>query len=134
MEEERPVSPPLVSSDGRMDVIASRHGHKLLADIVIGTTATVQERERARRVHEPGRSLKIAEARKFARYGPAVLAVAVEDTGRLGSGTVRLLRDLVAEDEDPASEYRRLVAELQHVVLSATASMLQIARGSVTTI
>ena len=64
-----------------------------------------------------------------------MLAFAVEDTGRLGLGAVRLLRDLAAEGEpdDPAA-YQKLAAELQHVVLSATATMLQIARGVVPTL
>ena len=117
-----------------MDVIARRLGHTLLIDVVVGTTASDNRREQARRAHEPGRSLRIAEARKFSRYGSSVLPMSVEDTGRLGSGTSRLLRALAEESDDASAEYRRLAAELQHVVLSATASMLQAARGVVPTV
>ena len=44
---------------------------------------------------------------------------------------MRLLRDWAECQDDlpPDVEYRRLVVELQHVVLSGTASMLQISRG-----
>ena len=119
-----------------MDIVADRFGQKLLIDVVVSTVATDQITERGRRSKEPGRSLRTAEGRKLARYGPSVLALAVEDSGRVGSGTVRLLRELAAAQDDvPAAlEYRRLVAELQHVVLSATASMLQVCRGIVPTL
>ena len=47
-----------------------------------------------------------------------VTAFTVEDTGRLGSGTVCLLKELASEQqEDSSAEYRRLVTELQHIVL-----------------
>ena len=130
VEEEVPVGRPLVSSDGRMDVVVHRHGQKLLIDVVVSTTATDQAAELARRRHEPGRSLRTAAVRKLTRYGPSVLAFAAEDSGRLGSGTIRLLKELAKEQgDDAALEYQRLASELQHVVLSATATMLQVARG-----
>ena len=48
----------------------------------------------------------------------------------LRSGIVRLLQQLAADaSEDSGLTYQRLAAELQHVVLSATAAMLQAARG-----
>ena len=113
-----------------MDRVATRYGQKLLVDVVVWTTFTDNATERERRSRTPGRSLRTAEARKLTRYGPSVLAFAVEDTGGLGSGTTRMLREIASEhEEDPSTEYRRLAAELQHVVLSATATMLQVARG-----
>ena len=130
---EQPVQPPLVTRVGRMDILANDLGKDLLVDVVICTSATDSQRERERRVNEPGRSLRTAEARKLAAYGPNVLALAVEDTGRLGSGAKRFIKDL-AERQDVrsvADEYQRLQAELQHVVLSSTASMLQRCRGVV---
>ena len=132
VSQEEPVNQPLVKSAGKMDVVARRHGETLLIDVVIATPLTTEPRERARRTREAGRSLRTAEARKLSRYGPKVLALAVEDTGRLGNGTVRLLRSLAAEEEieDRAEACRRLVAELQHVVLGSTAVMLEIARGA----
>ena len=57
VEEEKPVAPPLVKREGRMDVIAARWGQKLLIDVVVGMTATDTTEELARRVHQPGRSL-----------------------------------------------------------------------------
>ena len=130
VEQEKIVAQPLVNQGGKMDIIATRDGQKLLVDVVVGTTFTDNADERARRVRAPSRSLRTAEARKLARYGPSVLAFAVEDTGRLGLGTACLLRDLAAQDESEASTaYHKLAMELQHVVLSATATMLQIARG-----
>ena len=135
VDQEVAVTQPLVRRDGRMDVIATRYGVKLLVDVVIGTTFTDNAAERERRALVPGRSLRSAEARKLSRYGPTVLAFAIEDTGRLGCGTVRLLRELAAVSErDASEEYRRLTAELQHVVLSATATMLQVARGQTPTL
>ena len=129
--EERPVGPPQVRTPGRMDVIARREGVQTLIDVVVSSVATDVRREQERRAREPGRSLRTAEARKLTRYGEGVLAVAVEDTGRLGAGTMRLLRDWAECQDDlpPDVEYRRLAVELQHVVLSGTASMLQISRG-----
>ena len=79
VDEEEDVAPPLVTSAGRMDVVAKRHGQKLLADIVVGTIATDTPDERARRINEPGRSLRTASARKLTCYGPKVLAIAAED-------------------------------------------------------
>ena len=85
--------------------------------------------ERARREVVPGRSLRMVESRKLVRYGPQVGAFALGDAGALGSRTVRLLRELAAErDPDTSVEYSRFVAELQHEVLSAAATMLQVAR------
>ena len=126
VQSEQRVAPPLVRSEGRMDVVATRHGQCLLIDVAIATVATDSVAELTRRSREPGRALRTAEARKFARYGSAVLALAVEDTGRLGSGTRRLLRELAeAQEVVPVGvELGRLVAELQHVVLSSTATML----------
>jgi len=135
-QKEQPVEPPLVKRAGVMDIVAVKDGMTLLIDVVLATSATDNEPERQRRVKEPGRSLRTAEARKFTRYGPSVVAFAVEDTGRLGSGTARLLRALASEQEDvPAAEdFRKLVGELQHMVLSATAVLLQRARGVVPTL
>ena len=113
-----------------MDVVAHRCGQRCLVDVVVGTTVTDNAAEVGRRAREPGRSLRIAASRKLTRYGPSVLAFAVEDTGRVGSGAVRLLKELAKEqEEDTGVAYRHLVAEMQHVVLAATASMLQAARG-----
>ena len=55
---------------------------------------------------------------------------AAEDTCRLVPGTVRLLKELADEHhEESGTTFQRLAAELQHVLLSANASMLQAARG-----
>ena len=132
VQTEEPVATPLVKSSGRMDVVAHRLGAKVLIDVVVGTTFSDNAAEASRRAREPGRSLRMAASRKLARYGPSVLPFTVEDTGRLGSGAMRLLKELASEteqQEDIGAEYRRLVAELQHIVLGATASMLQAARG-----
>lgn len=135
VQTEEPVEPPLVTSKGRMDVVATRSGAKTLVDVVVATVATIDPREQARRVKEPGRSLRVAEGRKMTTYGPSALAFAIEDTGRVGPGTSRLLMDLaMSQDLVPAAdEYRRLLAELQHLMLSGTAAILQAAVGVVPT-
>lgn len=116
--EEEDVALREVKSKGRMDVVAKRFCVKTLTDVVIDTTATNNAAEVSRRARQPGRSLRTAASRKLARYGPSVLAFALEDTGRLGSGTVRLLQQLAADaSEETGFTYQQLLAELQHVGL-----------------
>ena len=132
---ERPVQPPLVKTAGRMDVVCWIGGAPLLVDVVVPSCTTTDAAEIKRRMVDPTRAIRVAERKKKTRYGDTVLAVAVEDTGRVGSGAQRLLRQLAAkqEDEDASIAYRRLLAEMQYVVLSATAVMLQGARGALQT-
>ena len=131
VDVEQDVAPPVVKAAGRMDVVVAKYGHKLLIDVVVATVASSNAREQARRTKEPGRSLRTADARKLTTYGPAVLALSVEDTGRIGPGTVRFLKEL-AESQDmlPTGEaYRKLLAELQHIMLLGTTAILQAACG-----
>ena len=104
---------------------------KLEIDVTVGAVATVDRDEIARRVREPGRALRAAVGRKLRRYGAQVLAFAIDDCGRLAAGACRLLRDISQTHgpDDAAQEYGRLVAELQHIVLAASASSAQTARG-----
>ena len=131
VQEEKPVAPPEVSVAGRMDVVCFRGSARLLIDTVVATPATTDTAELARRRYDAARALNEAERRKRKRYGDAVLAFAVEDTGRIGRGARRLLRELaeLLEDESPCAAFRRLLAEVQHVVLGSTAALLQTARG-----
>lgn len=130
---ERDVTLPLVTRAGRMDLIVHRADGPLLIDTVIASCATSNQEELSRRLADPTRALRDAETRKRNRYGAAVLPVAIEDTGRLGNGTKRLLRMLARQAEDPGVSYRQLAGELQSLVLAATASLLQAARGEATT-
>ena len=118
-----------------MDVVCWIGGAPLLVDVVVPSCTTTDAAEIKRRMVDPTRAIRVAERRKKTRYGDTVLAVAVEDTGRVGSGAQRLLRQLAAkqEDEDASIAYRRLLAEMQYVVLSATAVMLQGARSALQT-
>ena len=115
-----------------MDVRAV--GPQGLADVdVISPSVTeVTQGELQRRIQDPERALRAAAAGKLKRYGPAVLAFAVDDAGRLGSGAARLLRDLAKRlaPDSPMEEFVKLRSELQHVVLQATASMAQSAAGA----
>ena len=131
MTASRMWTPPLVTTAGRMDLVVTKHGVKYLYDVVVSSAVTSDARELARRGKEPGRSLRTAAQRKAAKYGASVVALAIEDTGRVGPGMVRFLSELAKEqDACPASdEYRRLLAEVQHIMLLGTAAMLQRARG-----
>ena len=128
---EKDVGQPLVSCDGRMDIVCHNGGQPLLIDVVITGGQTENEQETQRRIRDPWRAVRASEARKRAKYGPNVLAFAVEATGRIGPSAKRLLLRLaVAKDEEPSAAYHRLLAEMQHVVLAGTARMLQGSRGA----
>ena len=128
---EQPVAPPEVNKAGRVDVVCRRGGQRLLVGVAVASCATTYLDELARRRTDANRALRQAERRKSARYGDHVLAVAVEDTGRVGGGTRRLLRELAEqqEEETVAVAYRKLLADVQAVVLAATAAVLQSAHG-----
>ena len=131
VDTEHDVAPPVVKAAGRMDVVVARYGHNMFIDVVVASVATTNFREQARRSKEPGRSLRAADARKQSRYGSAVLPLSIEDTGRIGPGTMRFLKELAeSQDLTPTGvEYRKLLAELQHVMLLGTAAILQSACG-----
>ena len=114
-----------------MDITARRPEGVLEVDVTIATVASTNQAELTRRAREPGRAARTEVKRKLQRYGPSVLAFAVEDAGRLAPGSCRPLRDLAAsQTEKPVEEeYQRLVRELQHIVLAASASILQAVRG-----
>ena len=114
-----------------MDITARRPEGLLEVDVTIATVASRDHAELARRVREPGRAARNEVKNKLRRYGPSVLAFAIEDTGRLAPSTCRLLRELAgSQDEIPVQdEYHKLVRELQHIVLASSASMLQSSRG-----
>ena len=131
VREEYRTSEDIQGRPGRMDITARRPEGVLEVDVTIATVASVNQAELLRRTREPGRAARLEVKNKLRRYGPSVLAFAIEDTGRLAPGTCRLLRDLAGSQmESPVQEeYQKLVRELQHIVLAASASMLQSARG-----
>ena len=125
---------PLANSRGmgRMDIKHdSAFGH-LDIDVTIPSIYTSNVREALRRQQAPERAIRGGVADKLTTYGPGVIAFAVDDAGAVGAGALRLLRRLAwqsgGESEGP-SLLLRWRAELQHIVLQATAGMAQSARG-----
>ena len=131
VEKEVDVSPPLVATEGRMDLMVTRQGVKHMFDVAVSSAARTNSLDMMRRTKELGRSLRTAEQRKAAKHGASVTALAIEDTGRIGPGTVRFLSELAKTQEliPVSQEYRRLLAEMQHVMLLGTAAMLRSACG-----
>ena len=124
-------SHPLASgrARGRMDIKHdSSQGH-LDIDVTIVSIYTSNSREALRRQSDPNRALRAGAADKLKHYGPGVIAFVVDDTGSIGAGALRLLRRLatmVAGGQDGFAKLMRTWrAELQHVVLQATARMAQ---------
>ena len=117
---------------GRMDIKHdSAFGHWDI-DVTIVSISTSNAREALRRQSDPARALRAGVADKLRTYGPGVLAFAVDDTGALGAGATRLLRKMAAHLVGEHESARLLLAwrgELQHIVLQATAGMMQAARG-----
>jgi hypothetical protein len=114
-----------------MNIICSRDGQQLLIDVVVATCATTNQAELSRRRVDASRAIRAAQRRKRQRYGDNVLPVVVEDSGRIGSGTRRLSRELAECREDTPTEQvlNSLLAKVQAIVLGATAAMMQKARG-----
>ena len=100
-------------------------------DTVVPAVVTTCSTELARRQCDPDRAIRGAVASKLQRYGPSVIAFAIDDAGRVSAGAARLLRKLASslDPEDPATAFATLRAEVQHVVLQGTAAMAQAARG-----
>ena len=129
---ERP-HPTAGSTDiGRMDIKHdSAFGHFDI-DVTIVSISTSNVRECLRRQRDPERALRAGVREKLVRYGAGVLAFAVDDAGGISAGAVRLLRRMaqqVAGENGSAMQLLKWRAELQHVVLQATAGMMQAARG-----
>ena len=101
--------------------------------MTIVSISTSNAREALRRQSDPARALRAGVADKLRTYGPGVLAFAVDDAGALGAGATRLLRKMAAHLVGEHESARLLLAwrgELQHIVLQATAGMMQAARGA----
>ena len=128
---ERHVAPPRVRTACRMNIICSRDDQQLVIDVVVATCATTNQAELSRRHVDASRAIRAAQRRKRQRYGDNVLPVVVEDSGRIGSGTRRLSRELAECREDTPTEQvlNSLLAKVQAIVLGATAAMMQKARG-----
>ena len=131
VREERATSADVQGRPGRMDITARRPEGTLEVDVTIASSASIDQAELLRRIRDPGRAARLEIKKKLRRYGPSVLAFALEDTGRMSTGTCRLLRELArGQDEVEENElYQTLVREVQHIVLANSASMLQAARG-----
>ena len=117
---------------GRMDIKHdSAFGH-LDIDITIPSLFTTNRRELLRRQQDPTRAIRAAVAAKHSTYGSGVLAFVMDDIGAMGVKAHRLIHALavqtVGEANAPATA-TAWKAELQHIVLQATASMAQAARG-----
>ena len=119
--------------NGRMDIKHdSSHGH-LDIDVTVVSIHTSNVREAMRRQSDPNRALRAGIADKLATYGPGVLAFAVDDTGAISTPALRLLRRLALACGGEVLAPKLLMnwrAELQHVVLQATAGMAQSACGA----
>ena len=130
VQVEKRTSTDIQGAPGRMDITV-RHPEGLLEiDVTVAAVASRDQAELLRRAREPGRAARPQVKRKLQRYGPSVLAFAIEDTGRLSPGASRLLRDLAASQEEISADemYQKMVRELQHIVLASSANMLQAAR------
>ena len=109
----------------------SAFGH-LNIDVTIPSLHSSSVREALRRQHAPERAIRAGIADKLTTYGPGVIALAVDDTGAIGAGALRLLGQLAWQLGGESEGPRLLLswrAELQHIVLQATAGMAQGARG-----
>ena len=117
---------------GRMDIKHdSPFGH-LDVDIIIPSLLTTNPRELLRRQQDPARAIRAAIASKHTTYGAGVLAFVMDDVGALGVKAHRLLHSLAVRAAGPVEGPATAMAwkaELQHLVLQATASMAQAARG-----
>ena len=117
---------------GRMDIKHdSCFGH-LDIDITIPSIYSDNPRETLRRHQQPNRAIRDAIREKQRKYGASVLAFAVDDLGVLSHPATELLRRLAQRDSGEHN-YRATLqawkAEIQHMVLAATAGMAQAARG-----
>ena len=131
VKEERRTTADIQGRPGRMDITARRPDGVLSVDVAIAAVASVDDAELMRRFRDPGRAARAEVKKKLRRYGPSVLAFVIEDTGRMAASTCRVLRELAcSQEETPHDEaYQKLVRELQHIVLSASANLRQAARG-----
>ena len=120
------------TAGGEMDIKHdSAFGHWDI-DVTIVSISTSNVREALRRQTDPARALRGGVADKLRTYGPGVLAFAVDDTGAVGAGATRLLREMAVHLVGEHESARLLLAwrgELQHIVLQSTAGMMQAARG-----
>ena len=116
-----------------MDIVAQTPEGVLWVDTTVVSVATVNVAERLRRANQPERALYAMVREKNIRYGNQCLPFAMEDGGRVSSGASELLRKMAVRYEgwDCARKYRELLGA--HVMLMATASMLQGARGTMRT-
>ena len=135
VREEVPHPATEWGPEGRMDVqVDSGKGH-FDVDIVVPAVVTTCEAELARRQCDPDRALRRAVASKLQRYGPSVVAFAIDDAGRISTGAARFLRKLAGslDPGDVAKTFAALRAEGQHVVMQGTAVMAQASRGAART-
>ena len=102
-----------------MDIKADTNNGHFDVDVVIPAIATTDVQEMSRRQHDPARALRAAAADKLKRYGPSVIAFAVDDSGRLGPQSARFLREVARglEPDEADKEFIKLRAEVQHIVL-----------------
>ena len=109
----------------------SAFGH-LDVDVTIPSLFSSNIREALRRQRDPMRAIRQATAEKHKTYGAGVLAFAADDVGGLGPKATRLLRTLAEHAGGEAEATATTLAwraELQHIILQATAAAAQAARG-----
>ena len=115
---------------GCMDIKHDSSKGHLDIHVTIVSIYTSNSREALRRQSDPNRALRAGAAEKLRHYGPGVIAFVVDDTGSIGAGALRLLRrmaEAVGGKNGCLKLMRTWRAELQHVVLQATARMAQTA-------
>lgn len=118
---------------GRMDVKHDGAAGHLDVDVTVVSVRTADPAEALRRRTAPERALRAGVADKLRAYGPGVLAFAVDDTGAVSAGAMRLLHRMafaVAGEAEGPLELTRSRAALQLIVLQATAAMAQSAAGA----
>ena len=100
-----------------------------LFDVAVAAVACLNGGELARRLYEPGRAARAQAHSKYLRYGPTVIPIVIEDTGRLHVEALKMFRFLAKTALDPAAEQRHLIGEFQAIMFTASMQSQRAARG-----
>ena len=100
-----------------------------LFDVAVAAVACLNGGELARRLYEPGRAARAQAHSKYLRYGPTVIPIVIEDTGRLHVEALKMFRFLAKTALDPAAEQRHLIGEFQAIMFTASMQSQRTTRG-----
>ena len=117
------------TEEARIDVVVQDMQGTQLLDVAVAAVATLDGTELARRMFEPGRAARAQAHSKYLRYGPTVIPIVIEDTGRLHVEALKMFRFLAKTALDPAAEQRHLIGEFQAIMFTASMQSQRAARG-----